>query len=351
MFTVSALPASFGDCLWIEYGPEEAPNVILIDAGPSAPEALSDRLRQLAARGGVLELVVVTHVDADHIGGMLMLLEKGFYGVQVRDFWFNGFRHLPGPETFGEKQGERLTGLLLDKGIAWNAVLKNAGFMVSDKSCPVIDLPGGAKITLLSPDAHQLARLKRNWTAACGEADLYADIPAVTTYYGEDEREAFGAAPIPNIDNLADKDFVEDVTEANGSSIAFSIEYDGKRVLCGADAYPSRLLSSLEQHLGAPPYSFDLVKLPHHGSDKNVSKEFVEAIDCPRYLFSTNGARYKHPSQAAVARVIRHAKQPKLIFNYRSAYTEIWENKPLQLANKYSVLYGDEAGITIELSE
>jgi len=346
MFSVTALPASFGDCLWIEYGSDAVPHVILIDAGPFEPATLKERLQQLAARNGKLDLVVVTHIDADHIGGMLTLLEKNFYGVPVRDFWFNGFRHLPG-ETFGEKQGERLTGLLLEKGIPWNVALKNAAFMVGNCDYPAVDLPGGATITLLSPDHDQLKALKKKWITVCGDADLYEDMLANKDFYGEVGRESFGG--IPNVAVLASQKFEEDDSEANGSSIAFTIEFGSKRILCGADAFPTRLLSSLEQIHGAGPHTFDLVKLPHHGSENNVSTELVKALNCQYYLFSSNGARYKHPSQPAVARVILHGKQPKLLFNYRSDYNGMWDNMPLMRMFGYSVAYGDVGGITIDL--
>lgn len=351
MFKVSALPASYGDCLWIEYGVEEDPCVILIDAGPSAPNNLQSRLQQLAARGRHLELVVVTHVDRDHIGGMLNLLNKDFYGAAVRDFWFNGFRHLPSTEaseTFGEKQGEQLTKLILEKKIAWNATLSNAGFMVAPESCPTFMLPGGAKLTLLSPDADQLKLLRRNWIKVCGEADLYEDMPAQTIYFGKHGLEAFGSELI-NIPMLASQPFSEDTSEANGSSIAFIIEFEGRRVLLGADAYPSRILKSLEKTDGHPPYWFDLVKVPHHGSENSVSKEFVEALNCKRYLFSSNGALYGHPAQPAVSRVIKYGAMPELLFNYRSACTEIWDNDILKSMYNYSTLYGDSNGITISL--
>jgi hypothetical protein len=346
MFAVSALPASFGDCLWIEYGPNDAPSIILIDAGPSTPAALKKRLQQLAARGGELELVVVTHVDADHIGGMLTLLEEDFYGVPVRDFWFNGFRHLPG-ETFGEKQGERLTELLLNKRMPWNVALKNSALMVGDDDYPEIDLPGGATIRLLSPDADQLKALKKKWINVCGEADLYAGVPANTTFYGDSGREHFGG--MPDVAMLAKQAFVEDKREANGSSIAFMIEFESKRVLCGADAFPSRLLSSLEQIYGEGPYAFDLVKLPHHGSENNVSTEFVKSLDCPRYLFSSNGAYFKHPSQVAVARVITHGNRPKLLFNYRTEHNLMWDDELLRQVHGYSVSYGENEGLTVDL--
>lgn len=349
MFKLTALPASFGDCLWIEYGEEHSPHVILIDAGPSAPKSLVSRLKELAARGGHLELVVVTHVDRDHIAGMLTLLKEGFYGVEVRDFWFNGFRHLSKLEVFGEKQGERLTGLLLEKKIAWNAVVKNAGLMVNPESCPVFELPGGAKITLLSPDEAQLERLRASWIKVCGEADLYGGVPAQAEYFGKDGLEAFGANPPLNIPALANQPFAEDSSEANGSSIAFILEYKGKRILLGADAFPSRLLKSLAMIEKQQPYQFDLVKIPHHGSENNVSKEFIEALDCKKYLFSSNGKNYKHPTQSAVARVIHASPQSELLFNYRSEFSGVWDSKPLKSLHKYTTSYGTEDGISVDL--
>jgi glyoxylase-like metal-dependent hydrolase (beta-lactamase superfamily II) len=349
MFSISALPASYGDCLWIEYGPSNAPHVILIDAGPSVPRGLQERLEQLAARHGVLELVVVTHVDADHIGGMLTLLRKKFYGVPVRDFWFNGFRHLPGPEVFGERQGETLTGLLVDNHVAWNVDRKNAGLQIEDGNSSVIPLPGNANIILLSPDAKQLARLKVAWTKVCGDADLYGAVAAETTYFGADGREAFGAAASPNVPALANEEFTEDTAVANGSSIAFIIEYGTTRVLMCGDAFPSRLVASLENLYGAGPHLFDLVKVPHHGSENNVSASFVAALACGRYLFSSNGARYAHPSPQAVARVIQGGGQPELIFNYRTEFNEIWDDDLLKSMHRYTTNFGDASGVTVTL--
>lgn len=347
MLTVTALPAGYGDCLWVEYGEEGAPHVLLIDAGPSAPAQLKARLQQLAQRGGRLELVVVTHVDADHIAGMLTLLENDFYGVPVRDLWFNGLRHLPG-ESFGERQGEKLTGLILKKQVPWNAQLANGSLMVADANCPVFDdLPGGARMVLLSPDAVQLTRLKKSWHDVCGEADLYEGVPAVSVPLDAPGRESFGN--VRSIDTLAETTFREDAAVANGSSIAFVLEIGGRRILFGADAYPSRLLKSLDIAFGAGPHAFDLVKLPHHGSENNVSKELVAALRSPRYLFSSNGAKFKHPAPEAVARVIKYGSAPELLFNYRSEFNGHWDEAVMRMQYPYQATYGDDAGITIKL--
>ncbi|WP_339430488.1 ComEC/Rec2 family competence protein [Pseudomonas sp. EA_65y_Pfl2_P78] len=348
MMKLTALPALYGDCLWLEYGAETDPSVILIDAGLSAPEPLKSRLQQLAAKGGHLELVVVTHVDRDHIGGMLTLLQNDFYGVPVRDVWFNGFRHLPAPEgleAFGEKQGERLTNLLLEKKTPWNVEQKNGGIFVSPDHCPTFELPGGSRITLLSPDTDQLKRLRANWVKVCGEADLYADMLAQTEFFGKEGLEAFGPVTL-DINAMASQIFLEDSSEANGSSIAFIFEYKGKRILFGADAYPSRILQSLRQIAGPPPYKFDLVKVPHHGSENNVSRELIESLECQKYLISSNGSIYKHPSKPAVSRIIKYSTKPLLLFNYRSPHSEMWDNPILKSLFKYSTDYGVDGEIT-----
>jgi hypothetical protein len=64
----------------------------------------------------------------------------------------------------------------------------------------------------------------------------------------------------------------------------------------------------------------DACKLPHHGSGRNVTKQLVRALDCSHWWFSSNGVRFGHPSDEALARVIRFGTgRPTLAGNYRSA--------------------------------
>lgn len=102
-----------------------------------------------------------------------------------------------------------------------------------------------------------------------------------------------------------------------------------------SDAFPSRLLKTLS-YLGMLP-TFDAVKLPHHGSENNVSTQLIEALASPLYIFSTDGAKFKHPSRQAVARVVRHGNSPLLAFNYKTEFNEMWDNPLL------SAKYGSKA--------
>ncbi|MGF6410085.1 hypothetical protein [Paraburkholderia sp. MM5482-R1] len=122
MFRIHMLPADHGDCLWLEYGVQSAPKVILIDAGAvSAWPRLKAKINEeKQKRGGQLhlELFVVTHVDADQIGGAVKFLgEASGLGVTFGNVWFNGYFRLDNnapPERddiLGAKQGERLASL------------------------------------------------------------------------------------------------------------------------------------------------------------------------------------------------------------------------------------------------
>lgn len=346
-FSVSSLPARHGDCLWVEYGNEEEPNIVLIDAGPSLSDQLVSRLKSLKARNGVLELVVVTHIDEDHIGGMIKLLDKNFFDVPVKDFWFNGFHHLPEhDESFGPKQADKLTALIVEKQLPWNLAFDEGPIIIDDTAEPhIVELDGDAKVRILSPDSTQLGRLRPVWESVCGEVGLLEDILKLEVQ-ADDQDEAFGIGT-PDIPGLLQASFVEDTTEANGSSIAFIFEHAGEQVLFGADAYPSRLIKSLD-NVSKAPHKFALVKLPHHGSQKNVSDDLIASLDCPVYLFSSNGAKFKHPSPVAVARVIAGGDAPTIAFNYRSQFNEIWED-PLLAPFSFKTLYGGEDGIEIIL--
>ncbi|PLS78093.1 MAG: hypothetical protein CYG59_20355 [Chloroflexi bacterium] len=56
---------------------------------------------------------MITHVDADHIGGICERLLDAAPGVTFGDVWFTGWQHLPGtPATVSPLQSEPLSGQL-----------------------------------------------------------------------------------------------------------------------------------------------------------------------------------------------------------------------------------------------
>ena len=353
MFTIEMLLAGHGDCLWIEYGDPQAPRRILIDGGATGTHkrALQAKLRNLPEKERRFELLMVTHIDADHIAGVLDLLEDQETGFQANDIWFNGYRHLPDehPDTLGPVQGEKLTNLLVQPGMTWNGAFgKNAVVVPPDGSLPRMALDGGLVLTLLSPTPGKLAALKPSWLKEVHKAGLD---PNAKRPEDVESAEGFELLVAPNVDALAAETFSEDSAEANGSSIAVLAEFEGRRMLLTGDAHPSVLTAAIKR-LGPGKLAIDVCKLPHHGSKANVSRALLQALDCTRYLFSTNGAHFKHPDRQAVARVIKWGgAQSEITFNYRTKYNDMWESKLLREKHGYTTVFpaSDKEGVMIAL--
>lgn len=352
IYRVHFLPARYGDCIWIEYGEADALHRILIDGGTGGTRHLIKEMIEALPEGERhFELMVVTHIDRDHIEGILTLLEEEELNFTVGDFWFNGWNHLPGnreDEYFGAKQGERLTECILRHKLPWNQAFDGKAVVIPvDEELPEVVLEGGMKLTLLSPQEEGLQRLKPKWEAELIKEGLVPGFGAVPVQE-EEGVERFGP---PNINQLNKAAFKEDSAEANGSSIAFLAEFDNQRVLFAGDAYPGVVLEGLGQVFPdrAP---LTLIKLSHHGSSHNTSPALIEKLDCRRYVISTNGSIYHHPNEETIAWVIkRGGDRPELIFNYTSDDNSVWADTGLQQQHHYSTIYPDSEGIVVDILE
>src|SRR6266496_3387739 len=340
------LPAAQGDALWIEYGDEAHPHRILIDGGTKSswPKGLKARMEALPADQRKFELLIVTHIDADHIDGGLALLRDDALGATFGDVWFNGWRHLPETplESLGPVEGELLTQALATRNIPWNDAFGGRAVGVNPEGAlPRKEFADGLTLTVLSPYAQQLANLKPVWNKVVREAGLEPGQPAEETP--------------TDVPTLAAAPFQADTAEANGSTIAVLLEHAGiSAVLCG-DAFPGAVLTSVQRLLeerGTDKLTTDAFKLPHHGSHANISKELLERIDTRRFLFSSNGSRTRHPHPESVARVlVTTAPDASLLFNYRTHFNEAWDAAELKGDFHYEAVYpaAGATGLAIDL--
>lgn len=353
MFTVELLGAQRGDCLWLTYGEGDERHHVIIDGGPSetigslVPE-LERRLSALPPGDDRVELLVISHIDADHIQGIVSLLSDPARVRLFRDVWFNGFKHLPS-DVLGAPDGERLTASLEAHPQRWNAAFSGKAVVVADDlELPKVRLRGGLELTLLSPTHDGLARLAPVWEAECRKAGLLpghgAKVPA-----SWQRSDILGW----NVDLLASAPYRRDRAEANGSSIAFVATFDGRSVLCAADAHSEMLEQGLDR-LGPGPHELTAVKLSHHGSRSNVSPGFLERVRARHWLISTDGARFHHPHPEALARVITTQAKPVFHLNH---VTEDVEELIGDAGSRFSVKRprkrrdgGYESGIVVRLA-
>lgn len=340
MLAIEMLPGGHGDALIVEYGTGAEVHRLLVDAGTvHAYDGVRARLLERADEH--YEAFVITHVDEDHIGGAIPLLNDPDLRDRIEHVWFNGYVHSErGGDVLGPVDGERLTRAITDGGYAWNAPFDDpvspgiGGPIVvpTTGDLPSFELAGGATLYLLSPSGRKLKRMAGVWQDTVAAAGL---VP------GEGSDRA-GRAPKPHLKQVASlpptlsqtaieklaRPTATDASAANGSSIAFILEYAGARALLAADAHPTTLVPALRRFArmhGETRVRLDLCKLPHHGSRANVTTPLIEAIDTSRYLVSTDGMIFGHPDDAAIARILcASAARPRIYCNYASARTLDW---------------------------
>ncbi len=314
------LPAFAGDCILINWqGESGIQRTLLIDGGTKA--AYLKELRKELQHHPALDLLVVTHIDNDHIGGILSLsrdIQAGHFSNDfIRSCWFNSGGLLQ--TYFGENLSENReliiqhtsTQLSVKQGITFAEFLER--FAISTNQAPIATgstyTLDGLTLKVLSPSKKGLERLNHKWQTEQGDKE-----PALLSSSESDYAYS--------ILELAALPFEEDTSLPNKSSIALLLTYNHKKTLLLADAHPSVIVEALraEGYSSSNKLCVDLVKVSHHGSRSNTSDELLELLDCSRFVICSNRTKHGHPHKEALARIITQANQKnesvELLFTY-----------------------------------
>ena len=209
MLTVEMLPARNGDALLVTWGLESTPHRMLIDGGlASAYSAVAKRLRTLP---GVIDLLVVSHIDRDHIGGVVKLLENDTFASRFGAVWFNGRDHVEQfSDLLGVLDAERLSDLISTTRYSLELRLARArvgaGRRRRGRAGPA---PGrrssrGADGYVALPDPGDDRDLWPVWKRVIEKAGLSPGTPASAEPREEAPRAFLGAPPLQD---LADQPF------------------------------------------------------------------------------------------------------------------------------------------------
>ena len=342
------LPAFKGDCFLIHAGTDSAPVLILVDGGPTGTyeQHLRPRLMELRDERGlapdeplVIDLVIVSHVDDDHINGIIDLLRETRDAImagepplfEIRGLWHNSFdeiignKEVPlGTNQFGaasfaplldetETQREFDAGLLL-QSVAQGQELRDLALsdelqiplnetfdrliLTKTGSLTTREI-GGITFTILGPRSQELEELRQ-------KHDEWLE-----------EQKAKGNPITPGSLLQA---LGRDKSPANLSSIVLLAERDGRKALLTGDARSDFILKGMEE-IGLIPgggeFEVDLLKMPHHGSDRNVDEDFLSRVTAPDYLFTGNG-EHGNPERHTfeLLRDARPGKAMKLYLTY-----------------------------------
>jgi glyoxylase-like metal-dependent hydrolase (beta-lactamase superfamily II) len=276
---------------------------MLIDGGLGSKydAGLGPHLTASAGEPAQFDIVIVTHVDRDHIDGVIRALREQH--LHSADIWFNGrdeIDALVNAGTRGVRQGDELSALIpADRR---NRVVDGRAIHVPPTGPVRFELPGGAVCTLLSPSGERLEKLLGKW-------------PDPVRVVADPTEDLLNALDDPLTRGVGE--FGEDSSVANGSSIAFLLEAGGASLLLTGDAFASDLETTIGQLIaqrGVSQLHVDLFKLSHHGSRQNMTDGLLDLIDPGAILVCTDGSKFRHPDEDALAKIRSHYPEVPIHF-------------------------------------
>jgi beta-lactamase superfamily II metal-dependent hydrolase len=321
MFKLFAIQARFGDCFLLEYG-EANPGYILIDGGPGRnyEQNLKPALNDLLKGHQTLDSIIISHVDNDHIMGIVDLLvelkyqkdtgEKPF--LNIGQLWFNSFKTTIDSNNFekrikginsiagangikmqemsmavnGIREGYQLVTIARFLDIPVNSETKN-GFYLAAKNGQTYKRPG-LEIIVVGPTNANLQALRKEWEEWIQKNEQKIKEGKYTKDFA-----AMSDKSIPNL-----------------SSIVLLIKADGKTILLTGDCRGDHLQQGLiETGLSADgTYHVDIFKVPHHGSKRNSTKKFFAEVTADTYIISADGT-YDNPDDETLFWIVETAKE------------------------------------------
>ena len=262
------LDVGAGLCVVIEIPGDDGKHYIVYDAGnyDDKGKTAMAGIEDVVGDGEYLDMLVLSHSDADHLGAVPKIVDDYYIGTILR----------------GGLERSTATWNNADDAIdvaesAWG------------KGATVIDLsesmwPPGA--TWKIGDALV--------TMVCGFEKPPADFGTV----GKSENR-------------------------NAGSIVLRVYYAGKSILIAGDAVgrhiggPAGQLIATERFMielsPAVPIDSDVLIAPHHGADNGSATDFIKAVS-PKFVIFSAGHRYDHPRKATAERYIANGVKKKDMF-------------------------------------
>lgn len=314
---INILPAYNGDSILIKtYEGNNNEIIILIDGGtPSTFEySIKKQLKEISK----IDLLVLTHIDNDHIGGLINLFKNSLIKeIDIEEIWYNQ-PDLEFYESKSEKalisvtQAEDLKALIREK--KKDAIIKE--ITTENRIINFKEI----EFTILSPTPEIKDSLYEVWfkeRTISNEIEHKSLISTTTTSYSKSFEE------LNKIDFNPEKSINNDVF--NSSSISFILKCFDISILLLADSR-AELISDNLKTLGfseTNPFKVDFVKISHHGSLNNTSQELLSLIKSNNYVISTNGgtSNHKQPSRETIARIVRKKSRNDEILNIYTNYS------------------------------
>lgn len=384
MVEIKSYPAKNGDAFLVKASDSRFAMMVDGGFGETFKKFIQADLEDLAKSGFLLDLVVATHIDADHISGLLSFFKLNGPSsdpaiIRVNEVLHNSLRSLcPYPPSRAElqeddqtllkeiqqrgyprrnedegtgieisaRQGSTLAQLLKDGKYRWNS--DNGSTPVGSSGYKELHLPQ-ALIKILGPSEDRLEGLKKWWISEIRQLGMIGSIEGLDEIFEvlcAHEQMPSEEELISSSDDCLSSAYSPDRSITNGSSISFLLEVEKKQILFLGDSWAEDIVNALQNE---EPKVYDLIKLSHHGSVHNTSPELLELIDSPNFLISTNGDRHSHPDFSVLRAIVDRPAlfHRTLRFNYSTPASKKLRNYQSSSGSTFTVEEGQTDWISI----
>ena len=362
---IRVFPSEKGDCLLVTG--DDGKNV-LVDGGMRASYVahVAAALASLRAAGEDLDVVYVSHIDEDHIAGVLQLLEDTM-AWRVFDFQTGQGLHPKEPARgrppkIGQLWHNAFSDVIKDNaGAVAELLAASAGILAAstdprllaasvehrelaqsvrqalDVSRRVgadqLNIPlnksfggklgmvrgkkkiqiGDLEFRLIGPFEADVRKLRDDWDDWLREQkELVRKLRAKA----KRDAKSIGNSLEEILDPLAEQAKElgnrKKVTPPNLASLMFHVRDSSRTILLTGDGHSADIVRGLEHH-GAleagKSLHVDLLKVQHHGSEHNIDAPFCQRVTADHYLFCGNG-EHENPD-LDVVRLIAESRIPE----------------------------------------
>jgi beta-lactamase superfamily II metal-dependent hydrolase len=371
---LTAFQSDKGDCLLLKNDAGTAH--ILVDGGMSVSynAHVAAAMGKLRTAKKKLDVVYVSHIDQDHIAGVLKMFDdEAAWRVhlfqkahsnpnskppkvprppEVLELWHNGFHdQVPmngkpiadqlsatAPVLAGSKvpavRAEALRQSELAQSIGeaievsrrispgqLNIPLNpraDGKLMMLRQNQQPIEI-GGLKFTIIGPTSGHLKTLRQEWNTWLESTEGKKRLKTINEAAVRDQERMGTSTEFDSLlksllvqaESFGDPD---EVTTPNLASLTLLVEDATSSLLLTGDARGDQIVDGLEQagRLVNGKFEVDVLKVPHHGSENNIDSDFVEAVIARDYVFCGNGSS-GNPNHKVIEMMFRRrlAASPK----------------------------------------
>ncbi len=287
-YEYETLKVGDADAILIRHYVDEEPFIVLIDAGNAGDAAIIKKHLKDYYNSYYIDLAICTHPDSDHKDGFFDLLQDD--DITIETFWLtdpaqylnaNDIRRYRNVEN-ATKAVRRIWQKSTDANL-------NLIDLALNKCTKVESVTDGAQhqrlpISIVGPSDEYYSEVVKTMVADYG----------IKTYEDSSKEAYDDAFKIDENDIKSVIDNDEDSSSYNASSLIILYEPgDGQRLLFAGDANTTSLQMMLNKYKWLR--NVDFLKVPHHGSRRNLNTSIIEALS-PKKCYISAAGNKKHPS-------------------------------------------------------